>query len=316
MSDVRATVAICTRNRAPIFARALEKLSALDVPDGTRWELVIVDNDSTDHTQQVIASFRDRLPIRDFIAKTLGISAGRNRAVAEARGDYILWIDDDALVSPAWLATFLAAFDAFPEASLFGGPIAVAFDAPVPAWFDRILPQIAGIYAYRDLGPEPIVLAATEQMLPFGTNYVTRANDQRRFEYNPLLGRHPDHPARGSEETDLMLTMLESGLIGRWVPGALVTHMKSTDRANLTFIAEHSASYGAYRAVRFGTPGARIAGAPWSAWRRLVRNAWRYAKHRTLYPPERWIDHFIQFAEARGAIRGLRAESRGATTTA
>lgn len=311
MSDVRATVAICTRNRAVALRRALESVCALELPPDTSWEVVLVDNMSSDDTQNVIASFRARLPLRDFVEPSLGIAAGRNRVVAEARGDYILWIDDDAIVSPPWLAAYLEAFDRFPHAAVLGGPIRVAFDGPVPDWFSRVLPLTRDIYAHRDLSPEPIVLPASDDMLPFGTNYVTRTSDQRRFVYDTRLGRHPEHPGRGCEETELMLTMLQSGLEGRWVPGATVTHLKSVDRANLAFIAQHCASYGAYRAVRYGVPGRRIFGAPVGAWRRVVRVAYRYAWRRLVRPPEQWIVQFRELHEAIGSIRGLRMASFG-----
>jgi glycosyltransferase involved in cell wall biosynthesis len=310
MSEIVASIAICTRNRGPVFARALESLCALDDP-GVAWEVVLVDNASTDDTPQVIERFRSRLPLRAFVEPTPGISAARNRAVDEARGAYILWIDDDALVEPSWLSAYVKAFQTWPEAALLGGPIAVAFDGPLPEWFSRALPKIAGIYAYRDLGTEPIVLPPLEHMLPFGTNYVTRTVDQRRFRYDPALGRHPDFPARGSEETDLMLTMLESGLIGRWVPGAKVTHLKSVDRATEAFIASHSRDYGRYRAVRFPVPdGFRIAGAPLVAWQRLVRATRRYYWRRASMPPEEWINQFVEMHEARGAIDGMRERER------
>lgn len=310
MSEIVASIAICTRNRGPVFARALERLCALEDP-GVPWEVVLVDNASTDDTPQVIERYRSRLPVRAFVERTPGISAGRNRAVDEARGAYILWIDDDALVEPSWLAAYVKAFQTWPDASLLGGPIAVAFDGPLPDWFNRALPRIAGIYAYRDLGREPIVLPALEHMLPFGTNYVTRTVDQRRFRYDPALGRHPDFPARGSEETDLMLSMLESGLIGRWVPGAAVTHLKSVDRATEAFIASHSRDYGRYRAVRFPVPdGPRIAGAPVAAWRRLARATKDYYWRRTFKPPEEWINYFVEMHEARGAIDGIRERQR------
>lgn len=287
-------------------------LCALEVPAGTSWEVVLVDNASTDDTAAVIDRFRDRLPIRAFVEPTLGVSAGRNRAVDEARGAYILWIDDDALVSPRWLAIFLDAFARWPEASLLGGPIDVAFDGPLPDLFARVLPEIAGIYAQRDLGPEPIVLPALESMLPFGTNYVTKTVDQRRFRYDPALGRHPDFPARGSEETDLMLSMLESGLLGRWVPDAKVTHLKSVDRATLAFIGAHSWDYGRYRATRFpAAAGAHVAGAPWAAWQRVLRESRRYAMERIRRPPEVWIHAFVQRHEALGALSAYRARGRG-----
>ena len=307
MADVRATIAICTRNRASILARSLDSLCAMRVPAGASWEVVVVDNRSTDETQAVVARFGARLPVGVVVAPRAGLSAARNRAVAEARGNYILWTDDDAVVDADWLAGYLEAFAAWPDAALFGGPIDVAFDAPVPDWFARILPRVKALYAYRDLGAEPIALLPREEMLPFGTNYAIRAAEQRRYLYDESLGRHPQHPQRGSEETEVMLTMLESGLVGRWVPGARVTHLKGTDVATTAFIAAHSAAYGAYRVGRFPPAGVRVAGAPLHAWWRAARWAARYALSRRFSPPEVWIEDLIETSEASGALKWLRA---------
>ncbi|CAN5913639.1 hypothetical protein BH11GEM2_BH11GEM2_20650 [soil metagenome] len=147
MADVRATVVICTRNRAATLARALESLCGLRVPDATSWEGLVVDNASTDATSHVVARSVDRLPVRMALESQPGLSHARNRAVAEARGDYILWIDDDAVPHADWLAAYLAAFEAWPNAVVFGGPIDVAFDAPLPEWFVRVLPRVAPLYA-------------------------------------------------------------------------------------------------------------------------------------------------------------------------
>ena len=307
MTEVQATVAICTRNRARTLTRALTALCEQRGVAAATWEVLVVDNASTDSTQQVIDAFRNRLPIRTHIESSLGLSNARNRAVAEARGDYLLWIDDDAVPDTDWLSSYLAAFDRWPDAVVLGGPSDVAFDAPLPGWFTRILPRVKSIYAHRDLGDEHIALTPREEMLPYGTNYVTRAAEQRRFPYNTLLGRHPAHPHRGSEETDVMLGMLNAGCPGRWVPGARVTHLLGIERANTAFIAEHSTAYGKYRAEHFPYPGARIAGAPAPVWWRAVRYVARYAYSRRFSAPEVWIEDLIQRSEAIGNLQGLRS---------
>lgn len=307
---MRATVAICTRNRAPVLARALDALSVMDAPAHTGWEILVVDNASTDDTQAVLADFRQRLPVRPVVEAEIGLSSARNRAVAEARGEYILWIDDDAVVDTGWLTAYLAAFDTWPDAALFGGPIDVAFDAPTPAWFARVLPRVASIYAYRNPGVDPMAISPREEMLPFGTNYVIRAAEQRRFLYDTSLGRHPAYPHRGSEETDVMLTMLEAGLVGRWVPNARVTHLLGVERATENHIAAHSTAYGAYRATRFPYPGIRVAGAPVSTWWRAAHYAARYAFTRRFSSPDVWIEDLIQRSEAIGNLAGLRSRTR------
>ncbi len=310
MADVRATVVICTRNRAATLARALESLCGLRVPDATSWEVLVVDNASTDATSHVVARYVDRLPVRMALESQPGLSHARNRAVAEARGDYILWIDDDAVPHADWLAAYLAAFEAWPNAAVFGGPIDVAFDAPLPEWFVRVLPRVAPLYAQRELGDADAPLVAREETLPFGTNYAIRAAEQRRFSYDTTLGRHPDHPHRGSEETKVMLAMLTSGCDGRWVPGARVTHLLGAERASTEFIVRHSCAYGFYRAQHFPYPGVRVAGVPVRTWWRAASCALRHAWTSRTAPPEIWIEDLIQRSEAIGNVLGLRSLRR------
>jgi len=291
-----------------MLARVLESFCAQVVPEGVSWELLVIDNGSTDGTNATATAFAGRLPLRLVEEPKQGLSAARNRAVSESRGEYLLWIDDDAIPSPGWIAAYLAAFSAWPEAALFGGPIEVAFDAPPPPWFVRVLPAVGGVYGQRDLGKKPIQLQAIVTELPFGTNYVTRTAEQRRFPYDTTLGRHPQHPTRSAEETDVLLSMLESGLDGRWVPTASVTHLKELDRATTTFIAAQIGDYGAYQAVRFPPPGRRLFGAPVALWWKWVRSWARYGFGRLCRPPEWWIHQLVQASETSGAIRGLRGQ--------
>ena len=315
MNDLRATVVICTRNRAQVLGRALESFTQLRVPAGTRWEVLVVDNGSTDDTPASIARYGERLPLRATYEPEPGLSHARNRAVAEARGEYLIWIDDDAVPRSEWLTEYLSAFDTYPNAAIFGGPIDVAFDGQLPAWFAEVLPRVAPLYGQRELGNEPVALTATEDSLPFGGNFATRATEQRRYAYDTSLGRHPAHPHRGSEESKVILDMLRAGSSGRWLPHARVTHRLDASRASTTFIAEHSRAYGVFRAEYFPYPGTRVAGAPLNTWWRAACYAMRYAVTRRMSPPSVWIEDLIQRSEAFGNVTGLRAGSHAPTVT-
>src|SRR5690606_2409380 len=104
------TVAICTWNRSFLLARTLEQLGALIVPPGLRWELLVVDNASSDDTSQVLQGYLGRLPLRVVREERPGLSNARNAAIRAARGEYIIWTDDDVLVAPGWLAAYSDAF--------------------------------------------------------------------------------------------------------------------------------------------------------------------------------------------------------------
>ena len=141
------TIAICTRNRAILLKRAMDTIVALIIPDGIEWELIVVDNGSTDNTAEVIASYKDNLPIRYVFEPLAGLSNARNRAVAEAKGDYICWTDDDVLLDRAWLLKYHDAFVRFPEIVFFGGPIRPIFEGECPAWLTENKERLGSFFA-------------------------------------------------------------------------------------------------------------------------------------------------------------------------
>src|SRR3970040_3346 len=134
---MRLTVAICTWNRSHILDQALTEMHGLDVPSGVEWELLVVNNNCTDNTDEVIDRHTRFLPIRRLHEPTPGKSHALNRAVGESRGEYILWTDDDVLVNRSWMVAYVEAFRRNPEAAFFGGPIEPLFVGSMPPWLDR-----------------------------------------------------------------------------------------------------------------------------------------------------------------------------------
>src|SRR5688500_7453586 len=101
------TVAICTWNRAPLLRLTLERLTALRIPNGITWELLVVNNCCTDETDQVVQEYSDRLPVRILHEPTPGQSYARNLVLRQSQGELILWTDDDVLVDERWLETLV-----------------------------------------------------------------------------------------------------------------------------------------------------------------------------------------------------------------
>ena len=97
-SSCTVTVGICTRNRGPLLRTSLEQLARTAVPDDVTWEVIVVDNGSTDGTARVLEAMASQLPLRALRYDTPGKSHALNHAIQHARGDYILWTDDDVLV--------------------------------------------------------------------------------------------------------------------------------------------------------------------------------------------------------------------------
>jgi len=307
---VLITVAICTRNRAESLRRTLESLAAMRVPGDVAWEVVVVNNGGTDHTDQVIAAFASRLPIRREFEPQPGLSRARNRAVDAANGDYIVWTDDDVIVDPGWLAAYAEAFRRWPEAAVFGGRITPRLEEPVPRWFLGTQALWIGMLGTRDFGDADLPLCLAGERLPYGPNFAIRAIEQRKYRYDTELGHAPGQGRRG-EEMDVVERLLRSGASGYWVPQAKVEHCFTRGQLTTPCAARFYASIGETVAFRDrpAASGEFWLGAPRWLWRQMIEQWLRYRVHRWISPPSVWARHLVSYAMTWGTIRYWRGRS-------
>ena len=97
MRDCLLSIAICTFNRAALLDDALRSFAATDKPSGLPFELLVIDNNSNDSTRSVVEGWatRSEFPLRYIFEGKQGVSPARNRAVKEATGHWIWYVDDD-----------------------------------------------------------------------------------------------------------------------------------------------------------------------------------------------------------------------------
>src|SRR5688572_3945090 len=147
---IDVSVIVCTRNRAGRLRVLLESACGLAVPPDLAWELLVIDNGSGDDTAAVASAFSGRLPLRHVREPVIGLCAARNRGVAEARGRYLCWADDDVRLDPCWLAAYAEAFARHPDAAIFGGRILPELEPPLAGWFARHMYEwpLANVVAY------------------------------------------------------------------------------------------------------------------------------------------------------------------------
>lgn len=240
-TDLEVTVIICTRNRARQLASVLESGALLEVPEGLKWEFLVVDNGSSDNTEEVINSFADRLPVRYCREDTPGLSNARNCGVRNARGRYICWTDDDVVMDRRWMASYVESFRRHPEAAFFGGRVLPQLEGgQAPAWFveHHLTHPINSPMAYRDLGDEELPLSFTGNRVPYGANFAVRTAEQRAALYDPQLGVSPTHKRLG-EEVDVIYRIIKAGGTGWWVPGSKVHHIIPPGRQTASYIYEY-----------------------------------------------------------------------------
>lgn len=314
------SIILCTRNRADQLGRVLGTAERMEKPRDV-WEFLVVDNGSTDHTAEVIESFAGRLPIRRIHEPVPGLSHARNRGIAEARGRYICWTDDDVLIDRGWLMAYVEAFRRHPDACFFGGKVEPVFEGEVPAWVAGNRDLLRFLMAERDLAPTEIAFERGCTDLPYGANFAVRTAEQRRFPYDPELGVAPGRQRLG-EETAVLLAMLEAGGRGIWVPSATVRHVIPAGRMTPAYVASYFRSAGETWAflARTGRPSSMGAppapgrmtlfGAPVWLWRAVLAQgmACRFGPRRSI--TRGWLESWIHYNYLRGTLRDFTAARR------
>lgn len=306
---MRLTVAICTWNRAELLAATLGRLTELRRPDGLDWELVVVNNNCTDNTVEVLDGFADRLPLVQVFEPEPGLSHARNRAVSVASGEFIIWTDDDVLVGADWLGAYRRAMAEHPDATFFGGPVEPWFEGVPPDWLRDNFDLVSNAYAVRDLAPEPFRFTADRGRLPFGANYAMRRDVQVSHRYDPDLGRRPGSMV-GGEETTVLMALVEGGHEGWWVPGARVRHFIPVGRQTVGYLRGYFEGQGAVAALDRPPEGRfRWQGRPAWMWKEAVAAELNYRVRRLFEPPDKWLQALKHAAFVRGRLRGVAGQS-------
>lgn len=315
---MRASVVICTRNRAASLARTLESLAQARIPAGLAWEVLVIDNGSSDNTRAVVESHADRLPVRWVFEPVAGLSNARNRGVQEAQGEYLIWTDDDVAVHPEWLAAYLETFIAFPDCVVFGGKVVPVLEEPTPTWFAANRGLLEFIIAERDFGEAPVPLCAETFVLPFGANFAIRGDEQRRHRYDPELGVGPNR-RRSGEETEVIRAILGAGGRGMWIPTAEVRHIIPPARQTEDYVLSYNRAIGETwahmreRGIQSPMgPGledtsTKVLGAPLAGWLKLVNHGCKYGLLRPIGPSRRWLWHLMQYGYYKGVVDHFRA---------
>lgn len=224
------TLLICTWNRAECLQRCLGSLTKIIVPKKIKWEVLVVNNGSTDDTLTVLSLFKNRLPLTSVTEPDLGLSNARNRGVRNSKGDLIIFFDDDVVVDPLCLLSFCDAVSKFSEGALYGGLIEPHLSLPLKttlllkdAFFD-------GLILRKNLGKTLRVMDSNEYF--FGANFAVKRKvfDEIGFDVN--LGKKGNRQLVG-EEIRLQDEAMGRGWQRIWVPEAKVNHLITPKRLSL-----------------------------------------------------------------------------------
>lgn len=230
------TVALCTHNHKERLHRTLRALAHLAQPE-CPWELLIVDNASTDGTPDLIARTDWRVPqikVRSVREEKLGLSNARNRAVAEATGQYIVFMDDDETPDPQWLRAFEQVI-VMHRPDALGGRIEVLFeDGERPAWLQD---DLLGFLGRLDHGGVARRLVAPGTPI-FGGNFGFRRDIFDRIgSFDPALGRKGTTNI-GGEDTEIYRRMIAIGCTVWWAPRAIIHHRIQANKLRRSYFLD------------------------------------------------------------------------------
>lgn len=292
------TVAIPTWNRATLLRQTLEQLAALSIPAGIEWEVVVVANRCTDDTAAAVAAAAPCLPARLVHEPRIGVSHARNCALAEAKGEYVVWTDDDVQMNPDWLASYVAAFRRHPTAAVFGGPIRPWFAQEPPPWLQAAAGRVGSAYGLIDLGDREDAITASS--VPYGANMAFRTAAQREVPFDTALGRVGEKGMRRGAETRQIRAILQRGGAGVWVPNAIVRHYIPPEHMTTAYLRRYY--YGRGQAVALTVPdtSVRLFGRPRWALRSAVAHEVRYWGTRFVAPSPVWLDALQRASHAWG----------------
>jgi glycosyltransferase involved in cell wall biosynthesis len=230
---MQVTVAIPTYSRSRTLRQTLEGIAKQDFP-ADQFEVVVIDNNSTDDTRDVVAAFSGAVPApRHVLESRQGLDHARNRGIAEAAGGIVLFADDDILVAPDWIRQMLAPF-----AADFAGDIGAVGGEVIPVFPDGLPPWVADWHsplAFRlDAGPIP------PGQSPMGANLAFR---KAVFTEVGLFHTELDRAAGSffsGGDTEMIRRVRAAGKTVWFAPAAAVRHQMPASRTTLRYAARHA----------------------------------------------------------------------------
>jgi glycosyltransferase involved in cell wall biosynthesis len=229
-----ASVLICTYNRSGWLAATLRSLSRT-VTD-RKWDLVVVDNNSTDDTKAVVTRHTavSAVPVTYLFEARQGKSNALNTGMARASGDVFLFTDDDVDVDPGWLDAACDALEGEGGIDYVGGPVEPMWETPPPRWFDARRSDLWGTLAILDYGPASFIFE-DRQRVPLGVNMAVRRRLVDRVGgFHPELGRR-GKSLLGQEQAEFFSRARASGVRGRYVPAMKVRHHVPASRVTFKY---------------------------------------------------------------------------------
>ena len=181
------SVVLCTYNHADYLNKSLTSLISQSLPE-EQFEIIVVDNASRDHTKEIIRNFSGTRNLRCLYEPKLGLSIARNRGWQNAQGDYVAFLDSDAIASRDWLGRIKKRFESSqPKPAAVGGRIMPIWEGSRPDWLSQDLEPYLGII---DWSKTPFIIDDENPYYLAGSNIAYRRDVLQRMNgFSDCLGR-------------------------------------------------------------------------------------------------------------------------------
>jgi len=230
---MRFSVVIPTYNRAELLALALD--SVLAQRTSVPYEVIAVDNNSTDYTREVVerAAKGAAAEVRYVFEPVQGSSAARNAGIAAARGEILAFLDDDVIAEPDWLAALADAYARVPDAWAVGGRVTLRLPDRLPGWLGPLDGLVASYLSEQDLG-EDLTRVEFPRGLISANLSVKREALQRVGGFDGRLGRFGGRLLSG-EDVELCYRIQRAGGSVYYCGRASVSHLVPPERLTKPF---------------------------------------------------------------------------------
>jgi|ERR1051326_3294097 glycosyltransferase involved in cell wall biosynthesis len=245
---MKFSVIIATYNRADELPKTLESLAGLK--SNGPWEVIIVDNNSTDNTRDVVLERVDSFPVplRYIMEKEQGRSAALNAGIRAAQGEILAITDDDVRVDEHWLLNSEQALNRL-GCDYLGGKALPIWGGELPEWLPNRGGKHWGVIALLDYGPAPIEFG--EHQVPLGVNTVfKRECFERAGLWDNSIGRKAG-TLLGQEVREWSQRARAAGLRGYYSPDLVVHHVIPADRLTKKYFRRWFYWHGISRAILY-----------------------------------------------------------------
>jgi len=246
---MQATIIVPTYNRSDVIIRSLETWAAQTLP-ATDFEVIVVDNNSTDNSAQLIRDFiADKPNFHYLLEKQKGSTNARHAGARMAKSDILIFCDDDGLFNPECIQEVLNVYSANENVAAVAGKIEIQWDAPAPYWLEPYLFMLGRLnYGNKVIFRKDIYLNG-------GIFSI------RKAVFNKLGGFNPDlvgDDLVGDGDTGLVIKLHKAGKLIGWTPFATMQHLQfvakqgtERDMGRRFFNTGISNAYGVFRENKF-----------------------------------------------------------------